>query len=55
MQRFAVTALATATAAPALAHSGAHLHPHADHPIWLSLLLGSLAVGAFGLFMRKKK
>ncbi|GAA6180190.1 hypothetical protein NBRC116594_16280 [Shimia sp. NS0008-38b] len=51
MQRFAITAIATATAAPALAHSGAHLHPHAGDPIWLPLFVGTVVVGALGLLV----
>lgn len=55
MQRFAITPLAIAAATPALAHSGAHLHPHAGDPVWLPLLVGSLIVGVFGLLIWVKK
>ena len=34
------------SAAPAFAHDGMHLHPHADHPAWLPMILGSLVLGA---------
>lgn len=55
MQRFAITALAATTASPVLAHSGAHLHPHAGDPIWLPLFLGTIAVGALALAIWKFK
>ncbi len=51
MQRFAVTALSATLASPALAHSGAHLHPHAGDPIWVPLLVGTVVVGALGLLV----
>ena len=51
MQRFAVAATATLTAAPALAHSGAHLHPHANDPVWMPLIVGSVVVGVLGLLI----
>ncbi len=34
---------------PAFAHSGLHLHPHADSSSWVPLLAGSLAIGTAGL------
>lgn len=50
MQRFAIAAMATSTAAfaasSALAHGGTHLHPHASDPIWLPVALGTLTMAA---------
>lgn len=37
-------AIAIAAATPAFAHSGLHVHPHADDPSWLVLLMSGLAV-----------
>lgn len=37
------------SASPALAHSGPHLHPHADSVSWLPLLAGTLAIGTAAL------
>ncbi|NKW91190.1 hypothetical protein HGD87_01475 [Rhodobacteraceae bacterium R_SAG9] len=51
MQRFAIAALATTATTPALAHSGAHLHPHAGDPVWLPILVGTAVVGALALLV----
>lgn len=51
MQRFAIATLASTAASPALAHGGAHLHPHAGDPVWLPVLVGSVVVGALGLLV----
>ncbi|WP_412552463.1 hypothetical protein [Shimia sp. MIT1388] len=51
MQRFAIAALATTATTPALAHSGAHLHPHAGDPLWLPILVGTVVVGALALLV----
>ncbi len=51
MQRFAIAALSITAATPVLAHSGAHLHPHAGDPAWLPLLVGTVVVGALGLLV----
>ena len=40
----ALTALVALTAAPALAHTGVHMHPHAGDPSWLPLLISGLVV-----------
>jgi hypothetical protein len=45
-----VLALAT-TAGPLLAHEGAHMHPHADDPLWVPVALG-LAVIALAIALR---
>ncbi len=42
-----------ATAAPALAHSGAHLHPHDGGP-WLAVAGGLAAIAAAVLVWRRK-
>jgi len=49
MQRFAIAAAATTAVTPALAHSGAHLHPHAGDPVWLPIFVGTVVVGALAL------
>lgn len=41
-----LTALALFAAAPAFAHSGAHMHPHANDPVWLPLLIGALTAAS---------
>ncbi len=50
MQRFAITAMATSTAAiaanAALADTGTHMHPHASDPAWPLLTLGMLTLAA---------
>ncbi|MDU8928071.1 peptidase M23 [Alisedimentitalea sp. MJ-SS2] len=52
----ALTALVALTAAPAFAHSGAHMHPHANDPSWLPFLIGGLVVaGAAGLAWTRSK
>ncbi len=33
---------------PVLAHSGPHMHPHANDPMWIQLLVGTLVVAALG-------
>ena len=38
-----LTAIAALAAAPALAHPGVHIHPHAGDPVWLPLLAIGLA------------
>ncbi len=44
MNRFALTLITLVAAAPALAHGGAHLHPH-EAAGWLPLVL---VLAAFG-------
>ena len=49
MRPFAILST-TLLAAPALAHEGAHLHPHGIDSAWMFLagtLLGGLAVAAY--------
>lgn len=41
-------------AAPVLAHSGAHIHPHADDPSWIPVILGTLAAGVAALIWMRK-
>ncbi|WP_168733187.1 hypothetical protein [Thalassobius vesicularis] len=48
MKRLAATALIL-SAAPALAHDGVHILPHASDPNWLPLIAGSVAVGLAAL------
>lgn len=51
-----IAALATVTATPALAHSGAHLHPHGSGN-WLIVVLAAVTVGgtlAFAHFRGRK-
>ena len=45
-----LTALALLAAAPAFAHTGAHMHPHADDPVWLPLLIGALTAAGVATF-----
>ena len=48
-------ALALFTAAPALAHDGAHMHPHAEDPAWGAILLGlAIALVAAQLIRGRK-
>lgn len=49
MPRYPIIALTILLAAPALAHEGAHLHPHASDPAWWPVLAGTLAMGTAGL------
>lgn len=42
-------------ATPALAHSGAHLHPHGYEPVVMGLILLAVAVIGFGLRSAKQK
>ncbi|MGR3635327.1 MAG: hypothetical protein ACU0BK_05300 [Shimia sp.] len=51
MQRFAIATFALTAASPAFAHEGLHLHPHAENPVWLGLMVGGLLVGGFALWM----
>jgi hypothetical protein len=44
MKRILVLAL-TATASPLLAHDGMHMHPHANDPVWVPVVLGLGAIG----------
>ena len=37
-----IATFVTLSAAPALAHSGMHIHPHAGDASWLPLLAGGL-------------
>lgn len=54
MKKLAI-ALFTLTAAPALAHSGAHIHPHSTDPVWIVMLSGlALAAGAAVVWARRK-
>jgi ABC-type molybdate transport system permease subunit len=60
MKFLTTTALITAAltaliSAPALAHDGMHLHPHADDASWLPLLAGSVAVGLAALIAWGRK
>ncbi|WP_204115439.1 peptidase M23 [Shimia biformata] len=51
MRPISVLALLFA-AAPAIAHEGAHVHPHADSPVWLSLLAAALVAAAATVVIR---
>lgn len=42
-------------AAPVLAHSGAHIHPHADDPSWIPVILGGLAITVAAAFVWMRK
>ena len=53
--KYFITVLLAMTAAPALAHDGMHLHPHADHSSWLPLIAGSIAVGLVALLAWGRK
>ncbi|MDW4497337.1 hypothetical protein R5H30_05035 [Sulfitobacter sp. D35] len=44
-----------AVASPALAHEGAHLHPHADSAVWGPILAGLLAVAGAALIAWRQK
>lgn len=45
MTKLFVSFLVVVPASSALAHSGAHLHPHATDASWLPLVVGVLALG----------
>lgn len=45
-------ALTALTATPALAHDGAHLHPHGAGPVLMGLVLIVLALGLVALRRR---
>lgn len=49
----ATSASAALTAVPALAHDGAHLHPHGSDATLLGLLAALVAVGAVGWTLRR--
>lgn len=50
-----LTIALTLLATPVLAHSGAHIHPHADDPSWLPVILGSLAVTLAAAIVWRRK
>ena len=54
MKRIAAIALIL-SAAPALAHEGMHLHPHADDASWMPLIAGSIAIGLAALIAWGRK
>ena len=41
-------------AAPVLAHSGPHIHPHAGDPSWIPVVLGSVAISVAALIWVRK-
>lgn len=47
--------LAMLTAAPALAHEGAHMHPHANDPAWGAILLALAVAGVAVLLVQGRK
>ncbi|MFD3188998.1 LPXTG cell wall anchor domain-containing protein [Sedimentitalea sp. HM32M-2] len=50
-----LTLIAACAAGPALAHDGAHLHPHTASNGWLPLILAGLAIiAAAGLARRRR-
>lgn len=54
MKQLFVTLPLVLIAAPVLAHSGAHIHPHADDPSWLPVILGSVAISVAALIWVRK-
>ena len=53
MTRIAAAAVLALTALPAVAHEGAHLHPHGSDATLLGLLAAAVAVGALGWTLRR--
>jgi hypothetical protein len=54
--KYALTSFVlTALAGPALAHAGAHVHPHADSPLWWPVAAGVLAIALAGVVMARRK
>jgi ABC-type enterobactin transport system permease subunit len=42
-------------ATAALAHEGAHLHPHADSPLWWPVVAGMLAAALAAMIVARRK
>lgn len=55
MNRFLATLPLLIMATPLLAHSDAHIHPHADDPSWILIIVGALSVMAVVTFVWKRK
>ncbi|MBA83493.1 peptidase M23 [Thalassobius sp. S69A] len=55
MKTLTTAALTALIAAPALAHDGMHLHPHADDSSWLPLIASSIAIGLIALIAWGRK
>lgn len=47
--------LMTLWTTPLFAHDGMHLHPHADHPVWMLLVLASALVGIVAYLVWRRR
>ncbi len=54
MKRFGMVFVGCASAAPAWAHEGAHLHPHGAGN-WLNVVIALVLIGAAGLVAVSRK
>jgi hypothetical protein len=53
--KHALVLVLTVAASPLLAHDGLHMHPHANDPAWVPVIIGLAVVGlAIGLRRRFK-
>jgi len=44
MMKPILASLAVLATSPALAHTGSHMHPHANDPSWLPILITGLVI-----------
>lgn len=50
-----LTLVMAVTAGPLFAHEGAHVHPHANDPVWVPVILGLMVAALAIVLIRRSK